>query len=103
MRKFMRLMTSIFRLASFAGVLFVGWKIVRRWHEGLAQKTGHVVDTTVKAAAEKLEQTAVALEEWAINGNGEHFGKDLDNVLMDTKKTLDAASGLMQGALNHSK
>jgi hypothetical protein len=82
---------------------FAAWKIVRHWRVGCAEKTGHAIDISIKAAADKLEKTAVALEEWADSGLGENLGKGVDEVLTDTRKTLEKATDLFQRALSHAK
>jgi hypothetical protein len=76
---------------------------VRHWHAGLAEKTGHTIDASIRAGAEKLENTAIALENGAELGMGEYLGKGLDGLLMDTKNTLDKATDLVQRALHHAK
>ena len=78
-------------------------KAARRRHAGLAEKTGHAIDASIIAAAKKLEKTAITLEEWANGGMGKDLGKGLDEALTDTKKTLEKATDLVQGALNHAK
>jgi hypothetical protein len=91
---------KVYRAATFAAVAFMAWKLVRHWHTGLATTTGRTIDASIGVAAEKLEKTAVALEQWAAGGKGEHLGKGLDEVLSDTKKTLEKTTALVQGALN---
>jgi hypothetical protein len=93
----------IYRITTVIGIGFVAWKIVRHWRAGMAEKTGRAIDASIKVAARKLEKTAIALEEWADGGQGENLGKGLDEVLTDTKKTLDIASDLVQHALGHTK
>jgi hypothetical protein len=73
--------------------------LVRHWRAGRAEKTGHVLDSSIKVAADKLEKTAVVLEKWAESGLGENLGKGVDEVLTDTKKTLEKATGLFQRAV----
>ena len=94
---------DLYRIATVISIAFVAWKLVRCWHTGLAKKTGHAIDASISAAAEKLEKTALALEEMSDSGLGENLGKGLDEVLMDTKKTLENATDLVQRALNHAK
>ncbi len=94
---------DLYQLATLTGVAFATWKIAHHWHAGLAEKTGHAIDTSIGAAAKKLEKTAVALEEWADGGLGENLGKGLDVLLTDTKKTLETATELVQRALLHAK
>jgi hypothetical protein len=95
--------TDIYRIATIIGVTFAMWKLVRHWHAGLAEKTGHAIDASISAAAKKLEITANLLEEWADTGLGENLGKSLDEVLADTKKTLEKATGLVQGRIKPSE
>lgn len=38
-----------------------------------------------------------------ISGMGENLGKGVDELLTDTKKTLDRAHDLVQRALTHAK
>jgi hypothetical protein len=82
---------------------FAAWKLVRHWRTGCAEKTGHTIDASIKTAADKLEKTAIALEEWADSGLGENLGKGVDEVLTDTRKTLEKATDLFQRALNRTK
>ena len=96
-----RTIRSIIRLAILAGLGFAAWKLVRHWHSGLAEKTGHNLDASIKATAERLEKTATKLEKWAENHQTETMGKGLDGVVMDTKKTLDKATDLVHHAFNH--
>lgn len=103
MKKIRGLLVDAYRLIAVLGVAFTAWKIVRHWHAGFAEKTGHTIDTSVRAAAEQLEKTAIALEEWADRGRGENLGKSVDEVLMDTKTTLDLANDLVQHALAFTK
>lgn len=90
-------------MATVAGIAFVAWKLVRHWRAGTAEKTGHAIDASINAAAEKLEKTAISLKEWADRGQGENLGKGIDEVLTDTKTALDKAAGLVQGALHHAQ
>ena len=94
---------KICRMLTFIGIVFGAWKLVRHWHAGKAEKTGHAIDASISAAAKKLEKAAVALEEWAGGSRSENLGKGLDGVLMETKCTLDKATNLVQNALNHAK
>ena len=91
---------KVYRAISLAGAAFLAWKLVRYWHMGLAATTGRSIDASIGVAAGKLEKTAIALEQWAAGGQGEHLGKNLDEVLSDTKKTLEKTTALIQGALN---
>jgi phosphoribosyl-dephospho-CoA transferase len=84
-------------------VAFVTWKLVRLWHVELAEKTGRTIDASICAAAEKLEKTAIALENAADRSPGETLGKGLDEVLMDAKKTLEMATDLVLNVLKHKK
>jgi hypothetical protein len=102
MSRVKRCCVGFYRLATFAAVAFTISKLVRHWHAGLAEKTGHAIDASVRAAAEKLEKTAIALEEWGENGMGENLGKGLDDVLVDTQKALEMATDLVQRALSHA-
>ncbi|MDD5673762.1 MAG: hypothetical protein PHC61_06350 [Chitinivibrionales bacterium] len=92
---------GFFHLVALLGVAVATWKVVRIWHAGFAQKTGHVLDVSISVAAHELEKTAVALEEWADNGRGENLGKGLDDVLADAKAALDKANDIIQGVLKH--
>ena len=94
---------DLYHLAFVGGFAFAAWKLVRHWRAGFGEKTGHNLDVSIRAAAEKLEKTAVALEKWADSGAGGNLGKGVDEVLTDTKKTLDKASDLVQHALRHAK
>ena len=103
MKKIRCFIRDIYHIATIAGVAFATWKIVRHWRTGVGEKAGHDVDASIRSAAEKLEKTASTLEKWADNHQGEHLGKGLDDVLTDTKKTLDRASDLVSRSLNHAK
>jgi hypothetical protein len=94
---------DLYQMATIMGIAFATWKLVRHWHAGCAEKTGHDLDATITTTAEKLEKTAIALEEWADSGMGKNLGKDLDEILTDTNKTLDMATGLVRRALRHAK
>lgn len=99
MNKIRRSIRRFCRMVTLIGVGFAAWKLARLWHDGLAEKTGHAIDASISAAAKKLEKTALALEEWADGGVGENLGKGVDEILMDTKKTLEKATDLVQGGL----
>jgi hypothetical protein len=86
--------------ATLLGGAFVGWKLLCRWHDGVGQGAGRSIDGAIGRAAEKLEKAAVTLEEWADSGLSEKVGKDLDDVLMDAKMTLEEATDIVQRALN---
>jgi hypothetical protein len=92
---------TFYRIATLIGLGFGAWKLVRHWRAGLAEKTGHTFDVSIRTTAERLEKTAIKLEKWADNHQGETVGKGLDVVLMDTQKTLDRATNLVQSALTH--
>ena len=103
MKKIRCYIRDLYHLATVIGIGIATWKLVRHWHTGFAKKTGHDLDASIRASAEKLEKTAAALEKWADSGMGENLGKGVDEVLTDTKKTLDRATGFVQHALNHAK
>ncbi|MDD5672715.1 MAG: hypothetical protein PHC61_01005 [Chitinivibrionales bacterium] len=103
MKKIKCCIQGLYHIAIFVGLAFASWKLVRFWRTGLAEKTGQVLDVSIGVAAEKLEQTGLVLEEWAVNGQGEKLGKGIDEVLMDTKKTLEMATDLVQNVLNHTR
>jgi hypothetical protein len=86
---------NLYCVATAGFFVFTAYKLARNWHEGFAEKTGHVIDSSISTAAEKLEQTAVALEEWAGSGFGENMGKDIDKMVMDAKNTLEKTSDLV--------
>lgn len=92
---------DLFRIATLAGLGFAAWKLVRHWRSGLAEKTGHNLDASIRATAERLEKTATKLEKWANNHQSEAMGKGLDGVLLDTQKTLDKATDLVHNAFAH--
>jgi hypothetical protein len=84
----------------FVGALsFALWKLVRRWHSGAAEKTGHVIDTSIGAAAKKVEKAAATLESWAESGLAENLGKGVDDVLAEARAALDRAAELVQSSL----
>lgn len=99
MNKIRCCIVNVYHIVILIGISFAAWKVVRYWHAGLAEKKGHAIDASINAAAEKLEKTAIALEEWADTGLGENLGKGLDEVVTDTKKTLEKATDLVQRAL----
>jgi hypothetical protein len=103
MKKLKCRIMSVYHGIILMGMAFAAWKIVRVWQTGLAEKTGHTVDASLNAAAKKLEKTAIALEAWSAGGVGENLGKGVDEILMDTKKTLEKATTLVAEALNHKK
>jgi hypothetical protein len=103
MKKMRLYIRDLYYLVTIAGVTFAAWKVVRHWRTGMGKKAGHDIDSSIRSAAEKLEKTANTLEKWAENHQGEHFGKGLDEVLADTKNTLDRASDLVSRKLNHAK
>jgi hypothetical protein len=103
MKKIRCYIRDLYQLATVIGIGIATWKLVRHWRVGFAKKTGHDLDASIRASAEKLEKTAAALEKWADSGMGENLGKGVDEVLTDTKKTLDRATGFVQHALNHAK
>jgi hypothetical protein len=94
---------DLYHLAFVSGIAFATWKLVRHWRAGFAEKTGHDLDASIRGAAEKLEKTAAALEKMADSGMGENLGKGVDEILTDTKKTLDRATDLVQHELLHAK
>jgi hypothetical protein len=103
MNKFGCFIRTIYHIATVIGMAFAMWKLVHYWRAGMAEKTGHAIDASISAAAKQLEITADLLEKWADTGLGENVGKGLDEVLADTKKTLDKATELVQVALNHAQ
>jgi hypothetical protein len=103
MKKIRCYIRDLYHLAFVIGTAFATWKIVRQWRAGRGKKAGHDIDDSLRTAAEKLEKTANTLEKWADRHQGENLGKGLDNVVTDTKKTLDRASDLVQRTLNHAK
>jgi hypothetical protein len=94
---------DLYRIVAGIAALIVAWNVVRRWHAGLAEIAGQKIDVTFHSAAQRLEKTAAALEKEANLGIGENFGRGIDTVVMDTKKTIDSATGLFQHALNRAK
>jgi hypothetical protein len=102
MKKIWRRIICFYRLVNTIGIAFTLWKFLRFWHTGTAQRTGHAIDASISIAAKKLEKSAVALEEWADSGQGETLGKNLDDILMDTKKALETASDLVLSAINRA-
>jgi hypothetical protein len=103
MNKIRCFIRDLYHLAFVGGIAFAAWKLVRHWRAGFWEKTGQNIEASIKTAAEKLEKTAVTLEKCADSGVGESIGKGVDEVLTDTKKTLDKATDLVQGALNPAK
>jgi len=103
MNRFKCYLSAFYRIASIIGVAFVTWKLVHHWHAGFAEKTGRTIDAAIGVAAEKLEKTAIALENGADNNPGETVGKGIDEILMDTKKTLEKATDLIHRVLYHGK
>lgn len=93
---------SFYRIAAMCGLGFVAWKIIRHWHSGLAEKTGRTIDASIGAAAQKLEMTAIALEKGADSGLGENLGRGIDEILIDTQKTLEKATHLVENVLKHA-
>jgi phosphoribosyl-dephospho-CoA transferase len=98
-----RIVRDLYRIGAGIAALVVAWNVVRRWHAGLAEKTGHKIDVTIHSTAERLEKTAAALEKESELGLGENLGKGVDAVVMDAKRTIDTATGFFQHALNHAK
>lgn len=103
MNKIRCYVSDFYHITTAILITFATWKLVRHWHAGFAEKTGRAIDASISAAAEKLEKTALALEDGAESGLGETLGKGIDEILMDTKKTLEMATDLVQRALNHRK
>jgi hypothetical protein len=103
MKKIRCYISDLYRLAFVIGTGFATWKLVRHWRAGRGEKAGHDIDASIRTAAEKLEKTASTLEKWADKHQGENLGKGLDDVLTDTKKTLDRASDLVSRTLSHAK
>lgn len=103
MKKIRGYINDVYRLAFVIGTGFATWKLVRHWRAGRGEKAGHDIDASIRKAAEKLEKTASTLEKWADSHQGETLGKGLDDVLIDTKKTLDRTSDLVSRTLSHAK
>jgi hypothetical protein len=103
MNKIRSYIRDLYQIATIAGVAFATWKVVRHWRAGFGEKAGHDIDASIRTTAEKLEKTANELEKWADNHQGENLGKGLDDILTNTKNTLDRASGLVQRTLNYAK
>jgi hypothetical protein len=103
MKKLRHYIGDLYRLAFVVGTGFATWKVVRHWQTGRGKKAGHDIDASIRKAAEKLEKTASTLEQWADNHQGENLGKGLDDILTDTKKTLDRTSDLVSRTLSHTK
>ena len=92
-----------FRIAAVIGITCVTWKTAQYWYKGGGQKNGHAVDDAIGEAAKKLEMAAVALEEWAAGGLGETIGHGLDEILNDTKQTLEKSVSIVDAAMKRVK
>jgi hypothetical protein len=103
MKKIRGYINDFYHLAFVLGTGFAAWKLVRHWRAGRGEKAGHDIDSSIRKAAEKLEKTASTLEKWADSHQGENLGKGIDDVLIDTKKTLDRTSDLVSRTLSHAK
>jgi hypothetical protein len=103
MKKIRCYIRDLYHLAFVIGTGFATWKLVRHWRAGRGEKAGHDIDASIRRAAEKLEKTASTLEKWADNHQGENLGRGIDDVLIDTKKTLDRTSDLVSRTLSHAK
>ena len=101
MKCFKWYVVNVCRLILAAMMGFAAWKIVTHWKAGCAEKTGHDADAAINATAEKLEKAAIALEECADGGLGENLGKGIDELLLDTKKTLETATDIINKTLHH--
>jgi len=91
-----------YRIVTAMCIAFTTCKLICSWHKGCAKKTGYSIDASIRAAAEKLEKTAMVLENVSGSGIGEHVGKDLDDVLMDTQRTLEHTTRLVRCALHRA-
>ena len=91
------------QVVAAVGTFISLWKLARCWRTGCAERTGHIIDASISAAAKKLEKTLNDIELQADNGLGESLGKGLDDVLTDTKKKLDKATSVVNRALHHAK
>jgi len=89
---------DFYRMVTVMAITYVTWKIVHCRHYGFAERTGRNIDVSISAAAEKLEKTAIILEEWADSGGSENLGKGLDKILSDTNKALEIAMNLVRCA-----
>jgi hypothetical protein len=98
----MKIIGTVFRLGAIVGLGVGAWKLVRHWQKGQAEKAGHVIDASVSAAAKKFEEAASTVEKWAEGGLGENLGKGLDDIVIETKKTLENATVVVQSALSHA-
>lgn len=98
MNKIKSFFIAIYRIVTVFSIGFVTWKIVRYWHSGRAEKCGHGIDSSIGSAAEKLEKAAITLEGISDSGAGQKVGKNLDDVLTDTKKTLENVTNLVKRA-----
>jgi hypothetical protein len=83
-------------------ITILTFKLARRRHPGVAEKAGNVIDASIRAAADKLEKAADAIEEFGENGLGKNIGKGLDEILSDAKKTLEKAADSIQAALKNA-
>ena len=90
---------GMYRIMTLSAMAYVTWKIVHYWQKGFAGKTGHTIDASVSAAAEKIEKTARVVDGVAEGG----LGKGLDDVLTDTKKAFEKAGNLVKHAVQRAK
>jgi hypothetical protein len=90
---------TVYRLSTLLVVGFITWKVVRCWRAGTAEKAGRTLDSSIGAAGATLEKNAIALDALSGKGTGENLGKEVDEVLTDTKKSLENATDLVKSAL----
>jgi hypothetical protein len=102
MEKIHRCFKTFRRIAGMMGIVFVVWRLARRWHAGAMEEAGHTIDETIAAAAGKVEKAAAELEVWANDGKGRQLGKEADILLTEAKNALDGAAELIQPFLKHA-
>jgi hypothetical protein len=91
-----------YRLVTFSSVIFVAWKVGRQWQAGCGKKSGQAIDALAGDAADKLERVVIALDDEANSGLGKELGKDLDEVLIDTKKMVGKTNDFVKRAIKNT-
>ena len=80
--------------------LYMFYRMVSKWKPQIAQNAGHDLDIATNQAAHHMHNAAIGLNEWSMSGYGETLGKGIDEILLQTKQSLNEASDVVAAVLS---
>jgi hypothetical protein len=93
---------NFYHMATFMVFAFGAYKIASFLRAGISEKTRNDIDSSIGAAAKKIEKAAKTMEKWAFSGHWKSRGKGLDKAVTDTKKAFDTISDDIVSASNRN-